>query len=150
MVEIHEWYIWIVSCQLPPSKCGVYKWWVCMFEDIAQMFLLYFLIANCVYGRLHPWHLFSFGVNWRWIILQGLLIIWEKKKNLMDVEIWKCEALDPIQKNSKMREAASSDLNGLVSGGETSWEAPSSEPQSRDFPSWGLKASCSCICRCSC
>uniref|UniRef100_A0A2N9IQ50 C2H2-type domain-containing protein n=1 Tax=Fagus sylvatica TaxID=28930 RepID=A0A2N9IQ50_FAGSY len=28
-----------------------------------------------------------------------------------------CEALDPIQKYSKMREAASSDLNGLVSGG---------------------------------
>lgn len=109
----------------------------------------FFLIANCVYGCLRLWHLFSFGVNWRWIILQGLLIIWEKK-NLMGVEIWKCEALDPIQKNSKMREAASSDLNGLVSGGETSWEAPSSEPQSRDFPSWGLKASCSCICRYGC
>ena len=90
MVEIHEWYIWIVSCQLPPSKCGVYKWWVCMFEDIAQMFLLYFLIANCVYGRLCPWHLFSFGVNWRWIILQGLLIIWEKKKShgCWNLKVW--------------------------------------------------------------
>ena len=113
-IWINEWSI--VSANMGLISCGI----ACLKKTLLEC----------------HWHLFIFHVNWRWIILQELLLVWEI--NLMDVESVKHWI--PYKELQNAR-GCSFWLEWTSIRWETSCEAPSSEPQSHNvsqFEVWRL------------